>query len=247
MTIAQVASQKASGLGDNLGAGVGVAVAYPGQVTAGNLLLIYGMKFSETVDPVVVGDLTKTAGTATLGTITLDETQNSNYSGTACEATAVFSVPVTGSGSCTMTLAGATAGAYLFVAVDEFSGVDTTGTRVDGINAGSGNTTAPDTGTVTSTAGALLAAAMANDAGVNEAITEDAAFTLEAESEDGATHAVGSAIFRIVTSSTGDSGSWGLAATRHWSASLAVYKAAADAAGWGALLDRSRNRLVGVL
>ena len=207
-----------------------ISKAFTSNVTSGNLLVIYAAKYSPSGDFFVVGDCTKSAGTATLGTITLDqELQFLDTFGNRI-VVGIWSAPVTGTGSCTMQIGGALSGSYLIMGIQEISGADTSGTRVDGSNESSGNSGAPDSGNVTSTAGAMFAGVLGLDVGSSTTITHDGAFSLVYEEEDGSTHQTGSFIYRIVTSGTLDSASWSAPSTVPWAAGLVVYKATAGGA-----------------
>jgi len=225
MAIARVASQQTGVTADNT---TSVALAYPVNVTNGNLLVIGSWKWGPaTSDAYVVGDISKSAGTATVGTFLMDKANEKTTADSHHIGSVVYSVPVTGTGSCTITVAGAEAGSYLGMSLEEVSGADTTSTRAEATNGATGTSTTPDTGNGTSAAGALFSGALCiNGDGATITITEDAAFTLIFEYQ-GTVSEPGSGIDRIVTTGTTDSASWTLARSLEWSVSLAVYKEAA--------------------
>lgn len=218
--------------------------ATSGNVTAGNLLIVTVAKLTLTgsADAFLLADLSKTAGTATIGTITLDASHNYNYSGTNYIATAIYSVPVTGSGSLTMRCVLGSS-QYGIIAVAERSGLDVTGARVEDTADAEGADTsiaAPSSGDATSAAGALFVGALSDVSTGGQSHTEDAAFAVIYE-QDSTDHAVGSFIDRIVTTGTTDAASWTSPANDNpWTAAAAVYKAAAAGAS-GLLLRRRRN------
>lgn len=200
-----------------------ISLATSGNVTAGNLLVIYVAKYSPNAGDVFqIGDISKIAGTATLGTFTLDVEHNLDVLGGGVFA-AVYSVPITGSGSCTIQIAAADAGSYLLLALQELSGADTTGSRVAGTNENTGNSVAIDSGNVASGTGGIFCGCSVTGATTGHTFTPDGAFTTvyELESID---HVTGSAIYRIVSSNTTDSASWSISVAYPWVGVLAVYK-----------------------
>lgn len=218
------------------------SLAFAGNVTAGNLLLIYITKYTNAADAFVLGDLTKSAGTATLGTITMDVERQYNATGAEHISAVVYSVPVTGSGSCTFQIS-SIANSYFVMAVQEISGADIGAARVAGTNEANGASGAPDSGNVTSTAGALFAGVLGTYVVSSTTHTLDAAFTLIVESEDGSAHQSGSIGYRIVGSGTTDSASWTAPTTIPWVAVLAVYK---DAAAGGRTTKNTDPQPLGV-
>lgn len=199
-----------------------------GSVTAGQLVVICGMKYSPSADPFVAADCTKSAGTATLGTISLDKTNGGADGVGAFGYTGIWSAIVTGSGTLTMQVGGAVAGSYLLIAAEAFNG-NWDGTRVEATAGTDQDTTSPvSTGNATSAGAALFVGAMQNNAAAASTITHDAAFSLIYENET-STDDNGSAIYRIVSTGTTDSGDWTSTALNAGMASLVVYKEAAAA------------------
>lgn len=204
-----------------------ISLAFASDVTAGNLIVIGCGRYANGADTAfVAGDCTKSAGTATLGTITLDK--QINVATTNPVQAGVWSVPVTGTGSLTMQVAGPT-GSFFILAIGEYSGVDTSATRVDGSNGSSATTaTSPAvTGAVSSTADALFFATLAADsanANLNPVVGNS--FTEIFQSVDGTAHMTGEISRRVVASSTNTEGSWTITITNlnGWATALAVYK-----------------------
>lgn len=206
-----------------------ISIATGSNVTAGNLLIIYGMKYSPSdADVFVVGDLTKTAGTATLGTITLDVDDFSD-NGTDGVMAAVYSVPITGSGSLTLQIT-SDSGSYLAIAYEEVSGADTSGTRLEATNEATGNSGSPDSGNCTSAGGAIFCGCAATYAIASHTWTQDGAFTQIYEQET-IDHVTAAAASRIVTTGTTDSASWTISTGYNWTAVCAVYKEATGGGG----------------
>lgn len=231
MAIAHVTGQSSGNVAPNT---TSVSEAFNNDVTAGNNLYVVGFKYSPSNDALAEGDLTKTAGTATLGTITLDVSVNFAYNADANHiAIGIWRIPVTGSGSLTLQLGGAVAGSYLGIAVDEFEGdwdsssLEDTSSNTDAAS----NTTPGTTGNVTSAGAALFIAGITIGTGTTVTITPDGAFTETFEEEAGATNQPGSMIWKIVGSGNTDQGEWTLSGSGTWSEGwagvAAVYKEAA--------------------
>lgn len=205
-----------------------ISIATGSNVTAGNLLVVYGMKYSPSdTDILVIGDLTKTAGTATLGTITLDVDHFYDH-GTDGVMAAVYSVPITGSGSLTLQIT-SDSGSYLAIAYEEVSGADTSGTRLEATNEATGNSVSPDSGNCTAAGGAIFCGCAATYAIAGHTWTQDGAFTQIYEQET-IDHVTAAAASRIVTTGTTDSASWTISTGYNWVAVCAVYK---EASGGG--------------
>lgn len=244
MAIAHAAGQSTGNHANNT---TSLAVAFPGNITNGSLIVAAALIYSPSSDALLAGDLTKTAGTATIGTISLDNTPtNFQYNGDAnYQKVGIYSALVTGTGSCTLTIAGAPAGSYLLLALDEFTGswdssrVESSSTNNDGTD----NTASGNSGNVTSAGAALFIGGIAIGASGTVTITPDGAFTQIFEDQSGATDNVGSAIYQIVSTGTTDRAEWTLS-TNHsgYSAGVVLYK---EAAG-GAAGQPTSKRLGGI-
>jgi hypothetical protein len=206
------------------GDGVVLDMRFPSNVTAGNLIVIAVSRLQISLtDALIAGDVTQLAGTATIGTITLDRGHNYNYTGAHNIGAAVLSVPVTGTGSLDLRIATAS-GIYHACVPSEFSGTDVSGSRLDQVNSGEGASGAKSSGSITTTAGALIVGTM-QGAGDNDNPTEDAAFTALYEQNSSANCKI-SAIYRVVTSSTTDAAEWAAGSSNQWVAAVASYKEA---------------------
>lgn len=215
--------QNASTFADNT---TSISLATSGNVTNGNLLVIYAMKYSTSdTDVFQIGDISKIAGTATLGTFTLDVEHNYD-AGADGMFSAIYSVPITGTGSCTIQIAGASSGSYLLLVLQELSGADVSGTRVVGTNEATGANSPIDSGSVASGAGGIFCGAGATYSIAGHTFTPDGAFT-ELYEQETIDHATGSAIYRIVSSNTTDSASWTIGTNYNWVSTLVVYKESA--------------------
>jgi hypothetical protein len=242
MTIARVTGQAAGTFANNVSS---ISVAYPGNVTAGNLLVVTMFGYIPDSTAVLASALAKSAGSATLGTITVDEQDFYLLGGVNGLRTAIFSVPVTGSGSCTMQFTAVVGACYLDLAVVEYSVADVSSGRVDGTNGSNAATGGPNTGNASSTAGGVFVGACATNTSAVTTHTRDAAFASIFKYEDGSNGCTGEAIEQIVTGATTTSASWTAPTTVQWAASLVVYKAAAgggSSASEGSAYQARRNR-----
>lgn len=214
-------SQKAS----TYAAATSVARAYPNNVAAGSLLTIMaGVMTAGANDPPVAGDLTKTAGTATLGTIARDAISTGDVGSGYYVHAAIYSVIVSGAGSLTLTLAGGANGAACWLAVDEYTGTFDASRLVDSAVA-NGDDSAPSSGDADSPGAALfIGHASFTNAAVGAAATEDAAFSLIGEQNASSTQLGFSSIARIVTGATTDAASWATSNPTGWATALAVYR-----------------------
>jgi len=181
-----------------------------GSVTAGQLVVVAGGKYSPSLDAFVAGDCTQSAGTATLGAFTLDRTNGGDAgAGSAFNHTAIWSAIVTGSGTCTVQVGGAVAGSFLICGAEAFNGTWNS-TRVEAVNGQlltTDGTASSTTGNVTSAGAALMFAAIDLDNTAATTITPDGAFTTVYENETG-TDNNGSVVYRLVSSGTTDAGDW---------------------------------------
>lgn len=222
MTIAAKSpSQKAS---NYAGPVTSVTCAYPNNVAVGSLLtIVVGSMAASSPHTVSASSLTKSAGTATIGTITLDRSEQWLYVGVYPMTLSIFSCLVTGAGSLTMQFAGMPSGSAAFVAIDEYTGSFDSG-RVEAVASSNGSSTAPSAGNATSAGAALFVGGTVFFVGATSNPTEDGAFTLIAERSADAGNLGASAIARIVTSGTTDAAAWTLSASGGWSAGAVVYR-----------------------
>jgi hypothetical protein len=219
--------------GTNANNTTSVARAFSSNVTSGSLIVVVGMKFSPSNDAYVAGDCTKSAGTATIGTIALDHSANITTGGTNHAAVGIWSAIVTGTGSCTMQTAGAAAGSYLLIGSGEFSGswdASRLEAGVSGAGTGSDGDAAGSSGNASSAGAGLFIGGLSLETNVGGTITPDAAFTAMYENE-ASTDANGSAIYQIVGGATTDAAEWTFTTNNNgYGIALAVYKEAAGAA-----------------
>lgn len=206
------------------------SLAFGSNVTAGNLVVVVAPKFSPSNDAWQAGDCTKSAGTATIGTIAFDVSiSNQQASDGVYADMAIWSAIVTGSGSLTMQVSGAASNSYILLSVAEFSGawdssrLETSNTN----NADPGTTTTNcDSGSVTSAGAALmLAGIQLNVVSGGGTLTEDGSFT-SLFTNTTTTDDNGGAQYRIVSTGTTDAANWTLSGDTlaAWAAAIAVYK-----------------------
>jgi len=200
-----------------------VTKAFASNVTAGNIIIVYGARYTASLDDFVAGDCTKSAGTATIGAVTLDKVANVTLSGSDYIVVRVWSCQVTGSGSCTMQIAGG--GASNNIGIGEYhTDVSSIAFGTGLSNNSTGTSTSPSAGNVTTGGTAIIAGAMTNDATVNpETITPDAAFTTVHEEENGSAALSCGFARRITTGNVTDSADWTLGTSAKWVAIDAAY------------------------
>lgn len=224
MTIAAASpSQKTSGSAG--GPASSVALTFPNNVASGSLLtFVVAASVGPASDAPIVSDLTKTSGTATIDTVSLDLVDTRLIGGVYYLHVAIYSVLVTGAGSLTMTYANVGSSSY-WIGGDEYTG-SWDGTRVEDTASAQATSTAPSSGDATSAGAALFVGGQGMATGALAGMTPDAAFTQIAENEGSATQVQGSAISRIVGSGTTDAASWTNDVNQEWLALLVVYKEA---------------------
>lgn len=242
-------------VGNNANNATSVSNAADINVTAGQLLVIWGMKYSPTADPFVAGDCTKLSGTATIDTPTLDRLDGGVYGGVTCSYAAVWSCIVTGSGTLRMQVGGALNNSFMNIATEAFNSAASTwdSSRVEAVNSAfqaTDNQTPAASGNVTSVGGALFVGGLSLASASAMTITPDGAFTQVYEEENGAVSNTGSAIYRIVTGGTTDQAEWTVPTTGNfgWAAVAVVYK---EVGGGGGVtlsnVERGRAMARGIL
>ncbi len=196
--------------------------AFTSNVTSGSLVVVSSARWRSGDSTLyVAGDLTKSAGTATIDTPVLAFSVSAGSS----QVVGVWSAKVTASGSLTLQVTHPGSGCYGSQFMREYGG-SWDGTRTEDSATDTGSATNPSSGDATSAGAALFVGAMCDADGGTPTITEDAAFTLIAEDESGADRIVHSAIDRIVATGTTDAASW-TTAEASWAAGVVVFKEAA--------------------
>lgn len=224
MTIAaaspsQVASNYASGVSS-------LTVVYPNNVAVGDLLTIVVSTAAAAAPHTIAStDLVKSAGTATIGTVTLDETAQILFAGTYPATVSQFSALVTGAGSLTLQFT-APASSSIWIGVDEYTG-SFGSDRVEDTAPATGTSAAAASGDVTSSAGGVIVGGTCFYSGAAVDPTQDGAFTLLAERSADAANLGASAIRRLLATGATDSADWSLSASATWAATAVVYREAA--------------------
>lgn len=209
--------------------GTSASDTFVSSVTSGNLVTLTCFTYQNAGGTLAAGDVTKTAGTSTIGTITLDKSFETTVG--PAQAVGVWSVPVTGTGTLTLQLGSQPAGSFFSFCIGEYSGTDITASRVETTNGAEGLTTTPGSGNVTTAGAALLLGSLATDGGGATAITEDTPWVLLGEEENGLAQERGSIIRQIVTTGTTDQAGWTIPSAENWGACVVAYKAAGGAGG----------------
>lgn len=224
MAITVDAAQNSGDFGDNTTL---ADFPFPNPLTAGRMIVVTGWMWNNgsAFGPFASANCTKTAGTATLDTITLAQEAHRTTSGAFVINVGIWSALVTGSGTCTMQIGTFPAGSFSTIALMEVStDVGWDSGRLEATNSANGSSTTPDSGNGTSLGNAVFVGGQVANFGTNSAITPDGAFSTCFESENGAVHQPGSSIYRVVSTGTTDSASWTNAANDQWAAALAVFK-----------------------
>lgn len=211
MTISAVGTQAG---GSTVDSATAWTRAFGSNVTAGNLIIVSASKYDPT-HTFVAGDCTQSAGTATIGTVSLDKVQHNTGGNNVTSA--IWSAIVTGSGTCTMRV-GSTAGTYFAAGSGEFSstvGFDIN--RLETSGSATGSATTQTTGNLTSAGGALFFGCTSYDGSTNDtSISETAAqgWTRLYRETDASLHEPGVIFYQIVTVGTtkavssGNSNAW---------------------------------------
>ena len=192
-------------------------LAFPGDVTSGNLAICILATFRTVDEPFVAGELTKQAGTATVGSATLDAQSIWTDGGGQYWGSTIMSIPITGPGSLTLRVAAPLAGDFGWLMIREYTGADVTATRVEDSATATGNSTSPSSGDVDGSSGNLFVGAYAG-AGAG-AITPDAAWAQIFEYEAGTPYSN----FETRDGPATDAATW-TCGSGGWGASCAVFK-----------------------
>lgn len=221
-TLAHAAVVHVQHTGTDIGDSVNdLSVAFGSNVTAGNLIVVTATKF-EGGNTFTSAFVTLSAGTATVGTVTMD---CNHVSGSL--QVAVWSMPVTGTGSATINLDQPSGSSSKILGIAEFSGTDVSGTRVNDCEVGAGTSTTP--ATASATGPALWVGALATDTSGAVTHTVGSGYSEIHEEEAGNLQMTGSHEYQISTGS--DTADWTLGTSSAWAATVAVYK---EAGGGGA-------------
>jgi hypothetical protein len=197
----------------------------PGNVTSGNNVII-GINLFHNAGGTfnfITSDLTKSAGTATIGTIALDA---SLAAGASTIGTAIYRVPVTGTGSLTLlyTMTGQASNHSLQMGCAEFSGLNATPLDGAGSGSNSGTGTNHTTGSLTSTVPGMIyyAATELSDANFTRTISD----TTVKNDQSGATLFTGLVQFKLISTTPNTLTDVTGADSVAWKVAYATYKTA---------------------
>lgn len=245
MSFSHVAGQSKVVSGDSSAT---VAAAFTSNVQLGSLIVVCGQKLDSGGNvPFTAGNLTKTAGTASISAITEDNSGDFDLGGPDFNNNSIWSCIVTSAGSLTLTIGGMGATSFSFMAIDEFTssaGVDST--RVE--QAPAPNQSATDNpasaacNNGTSAGAAVFIGSLGLDADntmTSVPVTNGIAIGAVT---DGSLHLVGAASYNIQASGATIAPGWtinrGVALVRGFNAIQVVYREAGAGTSLGILGKR---------
>lgn len=222
MTISRaVPSQSAA----NLAAASSVALAFPNDVEAGAMLSVLGFAFTNgTNDPPVAGDLAKTAGGSSIGTVALDIVRTRTLAGPLYLHTALFSALVTARGSLTVTLDGGAAATFCAIAAAEFQG-EWDDSRLVATAGNDGNGTIQNsTAEASADHGLFVGGLMHTNNTIGSAATEQSPLRVETEQDSSPTQ-IGLSLASFISAGAASlDARWVTNNSVDWIALLAVYQ-----------------------
>lgn len=162
-------------------------------VTSGNSVIV-GVALAGTgLNNFAAGQLTKTAGTATIGTIALDSAKNQGAGDIAC---AIYRVPITGNGTITLQYANGV-NAFIIIGEGEFTGLNASPVGTSGSNGGTSAT--ESSGSVTTGANGMIFYIATEDSTITW--TRTFSDTLIFNQHDGNANFTGLVQFKIINAS----------------------------------------------
>lgn len=207
MAIAELSTQRATKAIDAVDS---TTLAFPGNVTAGNLLLVMGTAQG-------AADTSPWTVTDTIGTVyTKLLTSNSVNNVRSCIAYGL--APSSGANTVTVDPTGATLS--ISFSIDEFSGVK--GLDVDG-SFSTGTSTAPADSITTGVTNALIIGVMNYNTG-NTTINPPSGWTQIGEAESDSGGIPHNAAFLIATTATSYTATWAIGTSQAWEAMTASFQ-----------------------
>jgi hypothetical protein len=201
-----------------------VSLAMPSayNITSGNHIVIgCTVAWNASGNDCAAGDVTKTAGTSTIGTVTIDQEAEHN-DGTNYFSACLWSVPVTGTGTLTLQVSNGSIIGLSCVA-QEYAGMHATN-RVAGTGSiGTGNSTSASTGSYAGAGHNLFVGQLSFWTSSTYTITPSSAYTMLYEVEDAA-QMTGGFSESFTTTSTTQNASFTIGGTVYWGAGLVVYQ-----------------------
>lgn len=208
--------------------------AFGSNVAAGSLVVV--LVWTSSATAFVAGDCTKSAGTATIGAVSLDKENDFDVGAGEIANAAIWSFLVTGAGSLTVNVA-VPDGSYGTISIGEYGGswdASRLETSAVGQSATDGSSAA-DTANMTSAGAALFVGAvcvMGSD--LSTTCTANSPWTNIASENDNTAHQAGAAARNNFASGTTDTAGWAInvsgVSNRGYTAVGAVYKEAGGAA-----------------
>lgn len=213
--IAEVGSGSQRATASALNGGDSHTVAFPANITSGNLLVVGGAYWKgATIDSITVTDTRSTTYTVVL------DGQSIGW-----RAFLAYGI-ASSSGACTVTIDPDGATLYGSSAIDEFSGVNTS-TPVDAsTQTATGTSTTPSVSITTATTGALIFGVVSGENVSSGGLTPGSGFTQIGELEDSSNTWDFNAEFKLATSATSYTVDWAKATSAAWSAMAIAFKAA---------------------
>jgi hypothetical protein len=191
--------------GANVGGASAVSDAFPGNITNGNLITVIAWSYNNTgVTTFVAGDCAKTAGTATIGTISLDKQLSADLGGGEYINVGIWSALVTGTGSATMQISNQPSDATIDISIAEFSTTTTWDAgRVTDSNAAQHTGTNVNSGSASSSGVALFIGGFnINASSSGLALTTNNSFTDIYKRDGSGGDQPGGGAYRIVSTGT---------------------------------------------
>jgi hypothetical protein len=195
------------------------ALAYPGNVTNGSLLVLAGACFKSAAAPQA---------------FTISDTLTTSYTNLTAALGANITLLIAyglapSGGANTITIDPSGTGAFLSWSIDEFSGSHATPLDVDG-GSSTGTDSAPQDSLVTLVDSDLLIGVMSFSNVAAVTITPGGSYTQIGEDEDGVNDQVHNMVFRIVTTAQSYTVDWSTGSSVTWGAYTAAFKPAGGAA-----------------
>jgi hypothetical protein len=189
--------------------------AFPSNVALGNLVVVMATRNNIGNTAFAAGDCTKSAGTATLGTITLVTDVNFDIGGGNIDQVGIWVAKVTGAGSLTMAVNGTSVSAFMVMSTAEFASDLGWGPNIEASSTGtqaSDGTTSWATGNMTSAAGALFLGHVGGDGSSNISLAPGTGWTTIYNESD-PVHTTGLSQYRITGVKLSDAANGSIANT----------------------------------
>jgi hypothetical protein len=202
VTVAHVVGQST---GTFVSGATAVSDAFPGNITNGNLITVIAWAYNNTgVHTFIAGDCSKTAGTATIGSISLDKQIAYDTGGGEYLNVGIWSAIVTGTGSATMQISNQPSDATIDITLAEFSTSTTWDSgRATASNSAHNTGTNIDSGSASSTGVGLFIGGMNfNGPSSGLTFTTNNSFTDIVKSDGSGGDQPGGSAYRIVTTTT---------------------------------------------